>query len=174
MKQELLPVAIAGAKSDKMLNNQWLEVLGAVEGSKEQKLVIFGNIIEKFFKMGAGQYIRDFRRDHNVSKTEAHRKRVQEKKVVKERVADKVTLQSVKEDSSDQKQASHNMLLALVTKRPNIFETSTYTKQEIKFFYEGYDVRFVASWNKSKLNEILVQRIRSVGHIKKPNAFDSC
>jgi hypothetical protein len=44
------------------------------------------------------------------------------------------------------------MLVALVTERPGIFETSTYTKQEIKTIYEAYGKRFYASWNKAILN----------------------
>ncbi len=86
--------------------------------------------------MGAGQYIRDFfRRDHNIQKTEAHRKTVQERKLVKERVADKVTLEAFKKDTSHQKQDSHNLLVALVTKRPDIFNSSAHTKKEIKTLY---------------------------------------
>jgi hypothetical protein len=46
--------------------------------------------------MGAGQYIRDFRRDYNVDKTEAHRKRVQEKKIVKDRLSGKVSFEPVR------------------------------------------------------------------------------
>lgn len=145
-----------------------------MDSCEKEKLIILGDVVDKFFKMGAGQYIRDFRRDFNVEKTEAHRKRVQEKKLVRERVADKITLQVIKDDNSEQKQDSHNLLVALVTKRPKIFETSTYTKQEIKTIYEAYGQRFEASWNKVKLNEIIVKHIKIAGSFAKPDVFGKC
>ncbi len=101
-------------------------------------------------------------------------KRVQEKKVIKERVADKITLQLIKDDISENKQDSHNMLLAMVAKRPNIFETSTYNKQEIKKIFEAYGQRYVASWNKVKLNGIIVQHIKVAGSMANPDVFDNC
>lgn len=174
LQQKFLPVAIAGVKNDKRLQDLWLEILDEVKGTKGQKLVILGSIIDKFFKMGAGQYIRDFRRDHHIMKTEAHRKRVQERKLVKERVADKVTLEAIKQDTSHEKQDSHNLLVALVTKRPDIFNTSTYTKKELKILFEAYEERLVTKWKKEKLNETHVLRIRSEGQMKNPKAFDNC
>ena len=44
--------------------------------------------------MGCVQYVKDFRWDHNVKKTEAHCKNVVERKSVKERKDDKVTILS--------------------------------------------------------------------------------
>ena len=75
-------------------------MLSDIQVMEGHKLVILADIIEKYFRMGIGQYIGDFRRDYNVGKTEAHRKRVQEKKIVKERTADKITLKSIKGDNS--------------------------------------------------------------------------
>jgi ATP-dependent DNA helicase PIF1 len=174
LQHDFLAVAIENVKSDKKLQDLWLDILVGVKATREQKLLILGCIIDKFFKMGAGQYIRDFRRDHNIQKTEAHRKRVQERKLVKERVADKVTLEAIKQDTSHQKQDSHNLLIALVTKRPDIFNSSAYTKKEIKILFQAYEERFVGSWKKEQLNEKLVLRIKSEGHMKNPKAFDNC
>lgn len=42
----------------------------------------------------------------NVSKTEAQQKRDQEKKIVKERTADTITLQSIKADNSVQRSSN--------------------------------------------------------------------
>ena len=168
LQQKFLPVAIAGVKNDIRLQDLWLEILDEVEGTRGQKLVILGNIVDKFFKMGAGQYIRDFRRDNHIMKTEAHRKRVQERKLVKERVADKVTLETIKQDTSLDKQNAHNLVVALVTKRPDIFSTSTYTKNELKILFEAYNERFVSKWKKEKLSEILVLRIKSQEQMANP------
>ena len=40
---------------------------------------IFDDVVERYFKMGAGQFLRDFQRDYQIKRTEAHRKRVAEK-----------------------------------------------------------------------------------------------
>ena len=173
LQQKFLPVAIAGVKNDKRLQELWFEILDKVKGTRGQKLVILGSIVDKFFKMGAGQYIRDFRRDHHIMKTEAHRKRVQERKLVKERIADKVTLDAIKQDTSHKKQDSHNLLVALVTKRPDIFNTSAYTKKELKILFEAYGERFVTKWKKEKMNDTLVLKIKSEGQMKNPNVFDN-
>ncbi len=79
----------------------------------------------------------------------------------------KVTLEAIKQDTSHQKQDSHNLLVALVTKRPDVFNSSAYTKKEIKILFQAYEERFVGSWKKEQLNEKL-------GHMKNPKAFDNC
>ncbi len=164
LQHHFLAVAIDNVKSDKKLQDLWLDILVGVKATREQKLLILGCIIDRFFKMGAGQYIRDFRRDYNIRKTER----------VEERVADKVTLEAIKQDTSHQKQDSHNLLVALVTKSPDIFNSSAYTKKEIKILFQAYEERFAGSWKKEQLNEKLVLRIKSEGHMKNPKAFDNC
>lgn len=55
LQQKFLPVAIAGVKNDKRLQELWFEILDKVKGTRGQKLVNLGSIVDKFFKMGAGQ-----------------------------------------------------------------------------------------------------------------------
>ena len=69
LQHHFLAVAIDNVKSDKKLQDLWLNILVGVKATREQKLLILGCIIDMFFKMGAGQYICDFRRDHNIQKT---------------------------------------------------------------------------------------------------------
>lgn len=74
--------------------------------------MLFYSVVERYFNMGCGQYLRDFRRDYNIQKTEAHRKRLIERKVDKERKEDKVVVQSIKDDESPGKENSHRFLVA--------------------------------------------------------------
>jgi hypothetical protein len=53
-------------------------------------------------------------------------------------------------------------LSALVSRRPTVFDTNLYSKSEIKTLFQAYGIRFVMSWNKAKLNEILVSKIKTV------------
>lgn len=49
-----------------------------------------------------------------------------------------------------------------MSKRPTVFNTNLYSKAEIKILFQAYGLRFVLSWNKAKLNEILVNKIKTV------------
>ena len=51
----MLPMAITGVKGDEELKNLWLKTLTSVEGLEKEKLIIFGNVIDKFFKFQCQQ-----------------------------------------------------------------------------------------------------------------------
>ncbi|XP_028517088.1 uncharacterized protein LOC114575773 [Exaiptasia diaphana] len=87
-------------------------------------------------------------------------KRVQEKKIVKERRNEKVAIASIKDDTSINRQDSHNKLLAMVTKSTDIFET-TYTKKEIELLFQAYGLKYCNSWTKTRLNPVLVDAIKA-------------
>lgn len=79
-KGEIISMAIAAMKCDKVLKERWLKLFDEIE-SEEQKvavMILYDKVIDKYFQMGAGQYIRDFKRDYNVTKSQAHRKSARE------------------------------------------------------------------------------------------------
>ena len=94
LKGNMLYLGIDGVKRNCNLKCKWINLfdLVAEEEKQDEADVLYSKIVEKYFHMGAGQYIRDYRRDYNVTKTEAHRKRVQEKKITKERQNEKVRM----------------------------------------------------------------------------------
>lgn len=83
-------------------------------------------------------------------------------------------MRQLNKTQATKKQDSHNLLVALVTKRPDIFNTSAYTKKELKILFEAYEERFVTKWKKEKINDTLVLKIKSEGQMKNPNVFDNC
>lgn len=93
-------------------------------------LQLFNEVITRYVKMGVGEFLREFRRDFKLQKTEAHRKKVVEKKK-KDLVSSKVTLQSMKEDNSTNKKVSHLRLQAMVNEKETIFQSTVYSKGEI-------------------------------------------
>jgi len=74
---------------------------------------LFDDVVERYFKMGAGQFLRDFRRDNQIRRTEAHRKRMAEKAKKDDAKKSKITIQELKEDKSEGKVVTHKQLLAL-------------------------------------------------------------
>ena len=71
-------------------------------------------------KMGVGGIFKEFRRDFKLQKTEAHRKKVVEKKK-KDLVSSKVTVESVKKDTSVNKGNSHRRLMTMLDQQESIF-----------------------------------------------------
>lgn len=91
-----------------------------------------------------------------------------EKKAAKQQKDEKITIKCLSEDHSANKQDSHRLLVAMVTKRPGVFNSSVYNKDEIKHIYRAYGIKFVANWNKSKLNDRLVSHIKSTNQMSVP------
>ena len=134
---------------------------------------LFFKAVDKYFRMGCGQFLKDFKSNHNIKKTEAHRKRVVEKKTAKQQKDNKITIRHLSEDQSMNKLDSHRLLVALVTKQPGVFDSNVYTKDEIKHIYKAYGIKYVASWNKSKLNGFLVNHIKSSNQMGDPQYLNS-
>ncbi|CAH3020735.1 unnamed protein product [Porites evermanni] len=61
-------------------------------------LHLFNDVVTYYVKMGVGEFLREFRRDFKLQKTEAHRKKVKKKK--KDLVSSKITVESINKDTS--------------------------------------------------------------------------
>ena len=68
-----------------------------------------------------------------------------EKKAAKQQKDEKITMKCLSEDHSANKQDSHRLLVTMVTKRPGVFNSSVYNKDEIKHIYRAYGIKFVAN-----------------------------
>jgi hypothetical protein len=102
-------------------------------------------------KMGAGQFLRDFRRDYNLKKSLAHRKAVLQRKEKANEKRMKVHMEEISEDRSPGKRNSHARLLSLVNALTHKGLTRLYTKSELQRLCSGYDVHNLTRWNKEKL-----------------------
>lgn len=115
LKGDLLSDSLQSIQQDAKLRNQWQQLCDPcrldITQNDEQKKLAFDKCVtelyklgtEKYFKMGAGQYLRDFRRDFQWKKKEAHRKKVLMRSHKKALLTDKVQMDSIKSDSSTNK-----------------------------------------------------------------------
>ena len=156
LKSDLLTMAVSTVKQNQNLLGHWTSLFEE-HCCKNLLKDLFCQAVDKYFHMGCGQFLRDFKRDHNVKKNEAHRKRVVERRPAKQQKDDKITIKCLSEDQSSNKQYSHRLLVAIVTKQPGVFNSSVYNKNEIKHIYKAYGIKYVARWNKSQLNDYLVK-----------------
>ena len=166
-KSDLLTMAVSTVKQNQNLLGHWTSLFEE-QCCKNFLKDLFCQAVDKYFRMGCGQFLRDFKRDHNVKKTEAHRKRVVERKAAKQQKDDKITIKCLSEDQSSNKQDSHRLLVAMVTKQPGVFNSSVYNKNEIKHIYKAYGIKYVARWNKSQLNDYLVNHIKCSNQMGNP------
>lgn len=74
-------------------------------------------------------------------KTEANRKKVAEKKK-NDLVSSKVTIASIKGNTSANKRNLHQRLQAIVSQQGQIFQTSVYNKGEVQLLCKAYGVSF--------------------------------
>lgn len=118
--------------------------------------------------MGVGEFLREFRRDFKIQKTEAHRKKVVEKKRKNDLKSSKVTIQSMKGDNSADMKNSHTRLQTMIIEHETIFQTTTYSKNELQLLCKAYGVVFKKSDPKEKLSEKLITKIRTSQNITYP------
>ena len=95
--------------------------------------------------MGAGQFLRDFRRDFHIKKSMAHREAVLQKKKKAEEQRLKVQIPEIERD--------------LVSKLGSEGITRLYRKKELQHLCAAYNIRLVSRWNKMKLALELAQAI---------------
>ena len=135
-------------------------------------LQLFKEVVTRYLKMGVGEFLREFRRDFKLEKTELHSKKVVEKKKKKDLTSSKVTLQSIKEDMSANKKNSHQRLQVMVNDKETIFQTSVYSKSELQLLCKAYSVVFRKNDSKMRLSDKLVQQIRNSHDIPLPHILD--
>ena len=122
-------------------------------------LEIYCEVVTRYVRMGAGQFLRDFRKDYNLKKTLAHRKSVLQKKEKASKRNMKVHFAQIEQDSSKGKRVSHVRLSTLVTKLKDEGLKTLYKKKELQKLCDAYNVRHLSRWNKDKLAKELYQAI---------------
>ena len=120
---------------------------------------IFEEVIQRYLRLGSGQFLNDFRRDYNLKKTLAHRKAVLARKEKDQERQMKVHIKAIEEDRSPSKRSSHLRLVALINQIHEKGRIRLYTKEELKQLCGAYDVHIKAKWNKSQLVKELTSKI---------------
>ena len=101
--------------------------------------------------MGAGQFLRDFRRDYHLKKSLAHRKAVLQRKEKENERKMKVQLSQIEQDRSPRKKNSHARLMTLVNELKHKGLMRLYTKGELGRLCTAHDVRCLSRWNKERI-----------------------
>lgn len=130
-------------------------------------------IVIRYVKMGAGQFLRDFRKNYQLQKTFAHRKSLMQKKEKASKKKLKVHIPQVEKDASRGKKLSHLRLRALVEKMNAEGLQSLYQKNELQKLCDAYNVIYVLRWNKKQLAKDLAQAILQNEAIPAPQVL-SC
>ena len=122
-------------------------------------LKLYAEIAIRYFKMGAGQFLRDFRRDFLLKKAMAHRKAILARKEKAEERRQKVDLAEIKNDKSPMKRSSHIRLMALVSQLKERGLMRLYKKRELQQLCGAYGIRWMTKWNKRRLVKELFEKI---------------
>ena len=105
---------------------------------------IYSDVITRYLKMGAGQFLRDFRRDYHLKKSLAHRKFLMSKKEKARKGRMKVHLAQIEQDRSERKRASNIRLFALINEVKEEVGT-LYKKAELQHLCDAYKVKYLKS-----------------------------
>ena len=109
--------------------------------------------------MGAGQFLREFRREYNLKKSLAHRKAVLQRKEKANERRMKIQLTQIEQDRSPGKKISHAGLTTLVNTLQHRGLSRLHTKSELQRLCVGYDVQCLSRWNKEKIASELATTI---------------
>ena len=105
------------------------------------------HVVTRYVKIGVGEFLREFRRDFKL------RKKVVEKKKKKDLVSSKVTVESIKKDTSVNKGNSHRRLMTMLDQQESIFQSNVYSKSELQLLCKAYGLVFRRSDSKALLSE---------------------
>jgi len=133
---------------------------------------VFVEAVKRYMKMGAGQFLRDFRKETKLKKTEAHRKKIQMKAAKKVETESKVTIESISKDTSPGKVNSHTRMKAMIVSNPGILNSRVYLKSELQLLCKVYSVPFKSSYNKESLSASFANQIERIHLMPKPNELD--
>ncbi len=159
LKSSLIEVGLKELTSSEHLRNEWQKLFPA-DANIELVNELFEGLVSRYINMAGAQFLRDFRRETKLKKTEAHRKKILLRSQVQELKGAKISLEEVLADQSQGKGQSHTLLRAMLAKQPAIFKSRVYKKEELKMLLSLYGVAFNASSDKEKLSDLLVKCIR--------------
>ncbi|CAB3981947.1 ATP-dependent DNA helicase PIF1 [Paramuricea clavata] len=127
-QSNMVDMSIKAVSSNKTLINHF-GGLFHLDEDEDKGLVseLFMEIVERYMKMGAGQFLRDFRRDYHLKKSLAHRKAVLQRKEKANERRMKVHFKQMEQDRSPGKRISHARLLSLVNELTHKGLTLLYT-----------------------------------------------
>lgn len=180
-KENLVEKTLSSILGNNQLLGQWKALFTVNESLMPSTngpalvLYLFNDVVTRYVKMGVGEFLREFRRDFKLQKTEAHShwKKVVEKKKKKDLVSSKVTVESIKKDTSVNKGNSHRRLMTMLDQQESIFQSNVYSKSELQLLCKAYGLVFRRSDSKTLLSEKLVPKIRESQYVLHPQTLEN-
>ena len=160
-KSDVLEKTTNELKGSDSLRSKWFDLFPA-DTATVTLYKIYEDIIERYMNMAGAQFLRNFRRDTQLQKTEAHRKKVLLKSKKQELKGGKVDIHTILNDNSNMRHTSHILLKAMIAKLPDIFESRVYKKDELKMLLDLYGIVYNSSSSKKILAEALKKAIHKL------------
>ena len=102
----------------------------------------------------AKQFIKSVKNDLEVEKTKAHRKKIQEKSEKASLKKSKLAINDIRQDMSQNKQVSHNIIVSSVSKNNEYF--NLYIISELHVLLSAYSIKLKKSAKKPELVNLLM------------------
>ena len=160
-KSNILAKTTNELKQSNNLRSKWLDLF-PTDTATVTLHNIYEDIIEHYMNMAGAQFLRNFRRDMQLKKTEAHRKKVLLKTKKQELKGGKVDIDTILNDNSNMRETLHILLKAMIAKLPGIFKSKVYKKDELKMLLDLYGIVYNSSSNKNTLAEALEKAIHEL------------
>ena len=107
--------------------------------------------------MGAGQFLKDFKRHYHVKKSAEHRKRIMQRQQVAAERKDAIPFSQIAADQSPGKTVSHCQLVAYYNKHGLSGILRVYSKESLLKLCRAYRVRKIkAAQKKAEIANLLV------------------
>ena len=121
----------------------------------------------------AKQFIKSVKNDLEVKKTKAHRKKIQEKSEKASLKKSKLAINDIRQDNSQNKQVSHNIIVGSVSKNNEYF--NLYIISELHVLLSAYGIKFKKSAKKPELVNLLMNFFLNTtpACMSNPDAFNS-
>ncbi|XP_078384429.1 uncharacterized protein LOC144666877 [Oculina patagonica] len=130
------------------------------EGNTDLLETMLGNLLFYYLNMGTSQFLRDFRRAHQVKKSVELRKRVlQRQERTKERT-DKLPFEEIVKDRSNRKHVSHGRLAGFIEKHKDAGLGRAYLKSKLILLCEAYNVQVSSRSTKLEIARKLAEAVR--------------
>ncbi|XP_048589790.1 uncharacterized protein LOC116617241 [Nematostella vectensis] len=134
---------------------------------------LYTDVITRYAKMGAGQFLRDYRLAMKIAKTNAHRVEIKKRKKRKECLEKKVPMAEMEKDSGH-KRKSHARLVVLAGDGTDLeVFCPVYLKIELTRLCKAYEIPTTPKTTKKQMSEALVQKIPSLSAMPSPSLLNN-
>ncbi len=164
LKGEVLCDSVKLTEENAYLCKLWIEICSMKEPTEIHRLnaeevivetikSLYREVVNRYFNMGAQEFLRSYCREKTWEKSQAHRIKIQIRTKNNDLKSLQVNMEDIKSDKSDRKIDSHNLLKAMIQEQPGIFSTRLYSIKDIELLLKAYGI------NKKGKKEIIGARL---------------